>query len=460
MLHRLFNFLLNYFVFGSTMFFAAGAAVLTGETGGTGGETSGDLGSGNGESSTSGDLPSGDGASDGGTGTGESGADHGTESTGADPNALVDSGDGRKIPQKWAELAKTDKEFRDLYYGQASLRKSYPGGVKEAIQLKKDVEEVGGLEAFESLKGDLDTYHADAEMFERGDPKWVETSFAENADASLKAWTNSLAYVAEKFPEHYDFAIAGAMIDTLDQHSPIHDVYGVLNNPNASPEDRKVAAQKLANFYNGIKNLSKKVPAKPQNQEQDTEKAKLQTEREQIRNQKINLSAQPYLAKAIDGSLDAAAKASGFDLGKIRTDQPKRYERFMADVRRAIHESVLADEPWLDRYTAALAKGDVGKCTRMLNARHDEAIKGNGTKPGVVTPVFHEWFGPAKAGIKPKVDPQKTGTSARGGQQPSGSMLHVNAMPPKNEINWTHDKTKIIDQVAMLKSGKLVTWAK
>lgn len=56
---------------------------------------------------------------------------------------------------------------------------------------------------------------------------------------------------------------------------------------------------------------------------------------------------------------------------------------FVKDVRSAVHAEILGDSKWVDRYSAALASGDTAKCIRMLNARHDQAIKGTDSKPGV-----------------------------------------------------------------------------
>jgi hypothetical protein len=108
------------------------------------------------------------------------------------------------------------------------------------------------------------------------------------------------------------------------------------------------------------------------------------------------------MTKAIESTLDKTAKESGFDLAKLKKEQPNRYGRFVKDVTAAIHANVLKDDKWLDRYSTALASNDTAKCVRMLNARHDQAITGNGREPGVVAPIFQEWFGTGKPIVKKK----------------------------------------------------------
>jgi hypothetical protein len=456
-MHRLFNFLLNYLMFCGTMFFAAGAPAITEGGGGSDGNVGAGTG---GEAADSGSVaPIGE---DGGDSL-PSGDQAGVEGVGkdgqTDPNALVDSGDGRKIPQKYAELFKTDKVLRDMFFSQATLRRTFPGGVKDAVELAKNVEELGGLDGVEQLQTDLKTYTADAELFEKDQAKWIETSFGENADASLKAFDHALDYVAEHHSDHYNHAMAKVIQNTLDKFSPIHDIYtllaGLTDNPTAQNE-----AKKLAGWYNGLRDIAAKIPEKkldPEQKKLDARGAELDQKGQELRNKTINLEALPYMTKTIESALDKTAKASGFDIAKLKTEQANRYGRFLKDVTRAIHENVLKDEKWMDRYAKALVANDTAKCVRMLNARHDQAITGNDREPGVVSAIFQEWFGTGKPVVKKEP-----------GQQPSGQRqttstgsapVRVSAMPPKNEIDWHNPKTKIIDQVAMRRDGKLVTWA-
>lgn len=445
------------------MFFAAGAPTLT-DTGAGGGDVNSG-GSGDGSSGQPGPGAGDAGPADTGDpgdvqGQSGSGVDDTRQPDGIDPNALVDAGDGRKIPQKYAELFKTDKDLREMYFATGALRKGFPGGVREALQLKKDLEEVGGLEAVEQLKGDLGSFTADAELFEKGDPKWIESGFSENPESALKHFTHALGYVGEHHPEQYNHLMAKVIMSDLDGEGglPVRELHGLLSGLKDNPEAQKLAAS-LARYYNGREKLARQVPEKkidPQQAKLDEQKQQLDTEKQQIRNQKINSESIPYLMKTVDTTVDKIAKDSGFDLAKVRTEQPKRYAKFVKDVKSAIHESVLSDEKWLDRYSSALASGDTAKCVRMLNARHDQAINGNGREPGVVNGLFEEWFGPMKK-VAPKTDAGRP--AARPGSGQGSAPLRVSTMPPKNEINWQSDKTKIIDQVAMLKTGKIVTWA-
>ena len=438
------------------MFFADGASSLAAVEGG------GDGGSGaDGATGDTGDVSSGDGSVDGGSGSDEGGADDEHKSAdggdGADANAEVSLADGRKIPAKYKELFENDKDLRSIYFANQALKKVFPGGVKEAVGLARQLEEVGGFDAIEKLQGDINAYSGDAELFNTGDPKWTEKAFEENAEVSLKHFTNALGYVSEHHPEHYDHLMAKVIVNDL-QNLPVEKIHSLLAGIKDNPE-AAAAAKALAKYYNSRHEYAKKVPEKqidPQQRKLDEERNKLGEEKQQVRNAKINTEASPYLDRTIKGSLATAAKASGFDLAKLEKDQPNRYGRFLKDVRNAVHNEVLNDTKWLDRYSAALASGDTAKCVRMLNARHDQAIKGTENKPGVASAIFAEWFGAPKAGArKPNASSRDGGASAArsfGKETP----IQVNALPPAKEINYSDPLTDKWAGIYRLKTGKLI----
>jgi hypothetical protein len=460
LLNAIFKFWLLRFVLAGTFFFADGASALAtvGDGGGdgSGGAGGGGEGGGGGDDELSG---SGDGVSgDEGDGaeSGESGAD-GADGE-ADPNALVALADGRKIPAKYKELFEQDKDLRSIYFANQALKKVFPGGVKEAIGLARQLEEFGGVEGVERLQSDLSAYTKDAEAFNSGDPKWIENSFKENADLSLKHFTNALGYVSENHPEHYDHLMAKVIVNDLD-NLPVREIHSILAGLKDNPEAQK-AAKALASYYNSRSEIAKKVPEKqidPQQRKLDEQKAQL-TEREQkVRNQTINAEAHPYLVRTMEGAVTAAAKAAGFDLAKIAKDQPNRYGRFLKDVRSAVHNEVLNDAKWLDVYSNALASGDTAKCVRMLNKRHDQAVKGTETKPGVAAQIFTEWFGTGKAGAR-RTDKGQGGNGTQDRPRTFGKETPtlVNALPPAKDINYSDPLTDKWNGIYRLKTGKLI----
>lgn len=450
------SFLLRFWFFPAFgMFFAEGSSAIATAGDGGSGDTSGDAGSTSDEGSSSTD----DGGDSGDSAGDRLSAEDSADGDGAnDPNALVDTGDGRKIPAKYKELFEKDKDLRNTYFSYQALKKAFPGGVKEAVQLARNVAQLGGLEGIEQLQSDLDSYSSDAEAFNNGDRKWVEASFAENADISLKHFTNALDYVSEHHPEQYDHLMAQVITNDL-ANLDVHGIYGVLAGLKDNPEAQKYA-KALASYYNSRSDLARKAPEKqidPQQKRLDAERQQLGKEKQQVRNKTINTEAGPYLNRAIESSLGAAAKSAGFDLAKLQKEQPNRWGRFVKDVRAAVHADVLNDKKWLDRYSSALASNDTAKCVRMLNARHDQAIKGTDSKGGVAAGIFHEWFGPPKAGSR-QTTTVSTGNGDRRASSGTGKETPtlLNALPPAKDINYADPATDKWNGIYRLKTGKLI----
>lgn len=449
---RLLNYLLNHFLFGTMMFFAAGAGVLDVGTGGGDANAGADGGS-SGENLSGETGADGSGSSAGSTDNLEEVSTSDASDASSDPNASQIKG----VPQKFSELYKTDKDFRNLWESAKSLRTTFPGGVKEAVQLAKTIQEYGGIEGIGEIKTELDQYHADAELLTSNPEKWIETEFEASPEAALKTFAHSLDYVSEKHPEHYDHLMAKVIFNDLKENSPAATIWQFLSGMKdasgaAVPEAVKLAKD-LADYYNGRREISTKVPTKRTDSVQDAREKDLTQKEQQIRNKTINTEAAPYMTRSIESVLSAAAKSSGFDIAKLQKEQPNRYARFIKDARATVHAEVLGDNKFIDRYSAALASGDTAKCVRMLNTRHDQAIKGDGQKPGVVAPVFHEWFGAPKAVKRTTEGGNNTPVRNGGGKE---TPMLMNSLPPAKDINYSAPETDKWNGIYRLKTGKLI----
>lgn len=454
-MHKLFSFLFHWFLFAGTMFFADGASAIAsvdgGGDGGAGG-SSGDAGGATDDSSSAAAGEDSDQSLDGTSG------DDSAQGDGAeDANAQVALADGRKIPAKYKELFEKDKDLRSIYFANQALKKTFPGGVKEAIGLARQIEEFGGVEGIERLQSELGVYSQDAEAFNNGDPKWIESSFTQDPDLSLKHFTNAFNYISEHHPEHYNHMMAKVIVNDMT-NLPVEKIYDTLAGLKDNPQAQQLA-KALAKYYNSRQEYAKNVPEKqidPQQRKLDEQKAQL-TEREQkVRNSSINAEAGPYLNRTIESSLSSAAKEAGFDLAKLQKSQPNRYGRFLKDVRNAVHHEILNDAKWLDLYSAALGAGDTAKCVRMLNKRHDQAIQGTEHKPGVAGEIFGEWFGTGKARPKPNTEKDAGGGDQRRPTFGKETPTLVNALPPAKDINYSDPLTDKWNGIYRLKTGKLI----
>lgn len=379
----MFQSLLNFWLFPIFgMFLAAGATI--GDVGIGGGDGGSDGGA-NGDAST-GEVPS-DG--DGGASAGENESGDESLSDGEsegqsesdqldDPDVPVDLGNGRTVPGKWKKLfdqaqkAGLGKEVKQLYFANQRLAKAIPGGVNGAIQLAKDIEEMGGVEGIQQLQADSQTHAADAELFENNQGKWVENAFQENPDAALKAFDHSLTYVAEKHIAHYDYRAAGIIIADLN-NLDIRAIHGLLAAQKDNPEAQK-KAKELADYYNSRLETSKQVPErKPDAQSKAlTEREKsVETRETNTRYADVNRDAFPALKATVTKNLQAQAKVAGIDLVKLSKEYPGEWRDLLNDIHQRIMRAATKDSRFINNYVNLIKKNDLKRALKAINDKHD-----------------------------------------------------------------------------------------
>lgn len=459
-MHSLLRFLLNHLLFGSTLFFAAGVVADAGAAGAVSdGSGNANTGSGVGESGTD-DNSGNTGAGDGQSADGDAAEDGSEPQRAIDPNASVDLGDGRTVPGKWkslfdaAEKAGLGKDVRSLYFERQRLNKVIPGGVKAAIEMADQVERFGGVDGIEQLQTDLDTYHQDSEAFERGDATWVETAFQENPDAALKAFDNSLAYVGDKHPEHYDHVMAKVVLDTVDNGSPVREIYALLADPNSTPEQRKQAATKLADWYNTIKDTARKIPEKKvdarQKQLSDRE-AQVEQREMGTRYTQVNAQCFPVLKSQVADTMKAEANLAGVDLDNLATDYPGEFRRMLNEIHDRIKKTAIKDESFVNKYYALVKKGDLRRAQDVTNKKHARIV------PDIVREVVGE-SGLFK-GIKKKAAGGESNTANEGNQRQAidKDWKRVTAKPPNSEIDFSKSPMSLTTEGKyILKNGQRV----
>lgn len=464
----MFNFFrMHELLFMFTMFFAAGASAIA--DAGTGG---GDGGGGDGGADGGADSSGDDSGADAARSTSGDQDDVSAESAGdadsaetsnvdTDANATVDLGDGRQVPAKFKklfDLAKTagvEKEVKQLYFANARLTKAIPGGVNGAIELAKSVEQFGGVEGIQEIQGELQTHTDDAELFASGNAKWIESGFQENSDVALKHLAHGLEYAAQHHPEFYDHVVAKSMFETLDQFSPIHEVYSVLSNAASTPEQRAQAAKKLADFYNGIKSTAHKIPEKKvdeQTKALSARESKVQEQEMNLRYQQVNTKTFPVMKSVVTRTLQAEAKLVGVDLTKLAGEFPGAFEAMMEKIHKSIMATAVKDERFIDKYAALVKKGEMKRAADAINAKHEKII------PEIVRAVAKAsglLKGKATAGAQNNKGNQNAGNDQQ--NQSNAGWQKVSAKPRNVDYSKT-DTGMLLEGKAITLDGKKVTW--
>lgn len=444
--------------------FAAGSGIDLGigDNGGGGGDggadqSGGDDADGGGDSGASdqddqGDL-SGEAGADGGDSTGGDGGD-------ADPNAPVDLGDGRQVPGKFKKLfdlakqAGLEKEAKQLYFAQQRLNKAIPGGINGAIQLMRTVDELGGVEGIEDLRSQLDIYQADALDFENNPSKWIESSFKESADASLKAWAHSLDFVAEHHPEQYDHYMAKVIVNDL-ANLDVRAIFQKLSAIKDDPEAKQLAAA-LAAYYNDRVKTSKNAPEKKadaRSKELESKTKELETREMGIRQSQARTEIKLTLNNQIGSAIRAEAKARGLDMKKLAEEYRGEYIDLVSKIHAQLNKRAMKDNLFLRNYHAHLVKGDVAKAVALCNQKHDSIVREVAREMFEGSGVFR---GKKRAGADKGDKGDKGNQNGNAGAQNQG-WTQVQKRPENSLIDWRKTTTSLqMDGKYILKDGKKV----
>lgn len=459
MLRQLLRFWL-FSIFG--MFFAAGATVDAGAGGGADGGNVGADTSDAGEGAAADNLDEGGGADRGSVGEDDleadataGGEDH------QDPDAPVDLGDGRQVPGKWKKLfdaaqkAGLGKEAKQLYFAQQRLQKAIPGGINAAIQLAKDVEELGGIDGVQELQSELATYRDDSKAFESGDRSYTEAAFQENPDAARQHVVHALNYMSEHQAEHFDHLVAKYIVADLDSRSglPIRDIHRLLAAQKDNPEAVKLA-KAVADYYNSRAEVADKAPEKKVDAQSKalTEKEKtLQKQEISLREADARTQIKPTLNDQIGGAIRGEAKRRGLDLKKLSEEYRSEYIDLVSKIHDGLNKAAMKDSRFLRNFQAHLHKGEVQKAVTLVNKKHEDLIADIARECFERSGVFR---GKKKAAAG--ADDNKGGNQGGNANQNAGWM-RVSKRPENSAIDWKKTTTALqVDGKYILRDGKKV----
>jgi hypothetical protein len=465
------RFLLNFYWWPIFGLFAAGATIGDVATGGDGGGADSGDGGASGDDSTAdggGDSDATDGAGDGAEDASADGSsdDAATDDGAAheDLEAPVDLGDGRRVPLKWKKLfdqaqkAGLGKEAKQLYFAQQRLAKAIPGGINAAIELAQSVEELGGVEGIEQMRDELEIYHADAGDFESNPAKWIETSFKENSDASLKAFTHALDFVADKHPEHYDHLMAKVIVNDL-ANVDVRAIYQALASQKDNADAQRLAKE-LAEYYNSRLDTSKKAPEnQPDVKTKELTEREKQVERREMNTRftEVNREALPALRSYVTKALTAEAKAAGIDLQKLAKEYPGEWRDLLNDIHQRIMKAATKDERFLEKYYALVKKGDLKRAAQAINQKHERIIQSSDVIKEAIADrgLFRKKGGAAASGKKGATSGSGAGGNSNANQ--NQGFQQVSARPANSAIDWSKTTTAMqLDGKYILKDGKKV----
>jgi hypothetical protein len=460
MLRTLLNFWL-FPIFG--MMFAAGAVLDAGAMGGGDGGSTSDSGTtGNdsdGEVSSEGDEKTSVGENDSTNTELSDGESEGQSERDANDvhNAAIDTKGFTAEDKKLIDLAqkagpKEAQRIKQLVFAEKRLLKVVPGGVKGVVELVRAVEEFGGIEGVQQLQSEIADSKADGEMFQRADPRWVESGFERNPESALKLFAHTLDFVSEKHPEHYNHLMAKVIKNDLDSSLPVREMHALLVSLKDNPQAQELA-KKLANYYNGRNDLAQKVPEKKVDAQQKAltdREAKINEREMGVRYTQVNEQTFPALKAVVGNTLRSEMKLDGLDIDKLSKEYPAEWRNLLNEIHQQVKDAAVKDKRFIENYVKRVRSGDVKRAAELTKQKHDAIAPDIARKVRATYGVFRK-----KANAKPNANASTD--KGNGNANANSGWSRVSARPAQGSIDWSKTTQSMqLDGKYILTDGKKV----
>lgn len=373
------------------------------------------------------------------------------------------------------ELAKSNPKLANMvqnavYTSQTFLRE-FPQGLKEAQDLKRTIDEAGGVEEINNLRGIHQSLVDEQELMDNqartGDPAILDNFMEVAGDGFNKLMPAALDKWLAKDPDMYSHVLGKIMVNSLTEAGIVSNFNMALkmlalNNEEAT----KVAMDALreaANWMNGLNKIATTVPTKPQADPRIAEQQQqIDNEKAQIFNEKFSNQFGAWRNREIRQQLDTIA--------------PRRnlsdYQRatFGQKVVDEMKEILTADQEYMKNLERIYNSKDMDALLRFTKSRNAKLL------PDVTRKVYRQLFSSGGLGTKkPQVaDGSGVGfepTSTQGGAGGNGR-APVQPTLPKGWVRVEPERAPRPDEIdnvktdfkmkynksAVLKSGRKVYW--
>ncbi len=281
-----------------------------------------------------------------------------------------------KLPQQYAQ----DKFVKGLFFANQELRKNFPGGVNEAIQLKQAVEKFGGAEAFAEFEELRNGWTQIDKDFAEGNPAVLGDIIGQSPDGFVKLVPAALDKLAEVDGPAYQHTLGKIFYNTLVQSGAVNSLSGLeaaLTRKDFDGANAELA--KVGKFLEQIQGLAMKVPEKAQ---PDPEKAKFLKEKADWEAQKgtefrtgVLNDTKNYAVGKIETILGQELKSRGIDTGALKKEDPDSYNVLMRNCYDALNGEMTKDAQAFGLFQKALGANKRDDAVRLAHARVDQILK-------------------------------------------------------------------------------------
>lgn len=394
---------------------------------------------------------------------------------GTEPDAQVAPIEGkvdwRSVPAEvkahLQEISKANPKLGNLLqnavYTSQSFVKQFPQGIKEAVALKKVVDDAGGPEEIQNIRQTYQNLQDEQEDLDNkartGDISVLDNLIEISGDGFGKLMPTAIDKWAAADPAGYSHVIGKVMVNALSEGGVIANLNMAvqmlgLENGVGIPQGIK-ALQAVADWVNKVGQTAKTPPAKaavdPQIAEQQR---KIDSDKTEIFNSKFVTQFQPWRDSQIRAQLTLTAP-------KGKTFSDYQVKALGDNVIEEMKSILLADSDYNKNINRLYAARDLDAMVQFSRSRTQKLL------PEVVKKVYKQLFSDPAATTK-KVVPTKVAPKVGA----DGKPIAAAAPPVKGWVKVAADKAPHPDLIdngktdfqmkynrqAILKDGRKVYW--
>lgn len=325
-----------------------------------------------------------------------------------------------------AENPRQAKEFRAALFDAATLRKEFPDGIREAVALKQELEEIGGMEAVTGMKGELDAWKGLDADWAGNKPQFA----AEMAESNPAAFSFHAPHVMSKYaevdPDGFSYQVSKVFAQDMAANNVVLTMERMRDFIFA--EDGKTVRQgmegmarqwnALAGYVDRVNGMAKTAPTA-----KTTPNEKSSSEVDQ-REQAITIREFSNERTAVKNTITEAEFKKNAGNRKIPSDKISTIQELYESALNRAVTSVPGHKEKVDRYVAA--KDRTGYRKYMDGVIRSKA-------PAVMSAAFR------RAGISDKPGPKKVETKPApkpGTATATAGFNRVGTKPNHNDVDW------------------------
>lgn len=326
-----------------------------------------------------------------------------------------------------AENPKEAREFRAALFDSAALRKEFPGGVKEAVELKQWRDEIGGEEAVEGIRSELDEWKGLDSDFKAGDPKFVADIAAGNPDAFTKIAPSVMSKYSELDPEGFSHQVSRVFDADMSAYGiplAMERMKDFLlgDDGKLKPGMEGIARQwqALATYIDRVKGLATNAP-----KAKEGAKAATQTSEVEQREQALTIREFTTERNSIKNSITEAEFRKNAGSRKLPNDKISTIQELYESALNRAVQAAPGHKEKIDRYVAAKDRNGYRKyMDGVIRSKAGAAMAAAFRRAGV-----GDKLGPKKVETKPAAKPGVAATATAG-------FNRVGTKPNHNEVDW------------------------